>query len=131
MKGLLLDQGLPRSTILYLSRSGINSSHVAEHGLSRASDAEILDCARERSLIVVTLDADFHSLLAATGANSPSVIRLRQQGLNGEQTASVIATVVRRNQKVLETGAVISVTHTLVRVKLLPLPRPSKVGLNS
>jgi len=68
MKGLLLDQGLPRSTASLLTQSGHTVSHTAEIGLATASDSEILDYARERDLIVVTLDADFHMLLATAGA---------------------------------------------------------------
>jgi hypothetical protein len=32
---------------------------------------------------ICTLDADFHSILAVAGAASPSVVRIRQQGLRG------------------------------------------------
>src|SRR5271165_2593263 len=81
MKGLLLDQGLPRSTASLLVEAGYSALHAAEIGLSRASDSEILAYARQEDLIVVTLDADFHMLLAVQGAASPSVIRLRQQRL--------------------------------------------------
>jgi predicted nuclease of predicted toxin-antitoxin system len=75
-------------------------------------------------LIVVTLDADFHTLLAASGAISPSVIRLRRQRLNGQQAAAIITAVLERSHQALEAGAVASVTSALIRVKLLPLPQP-------
>lgn len=71
MKGLLLDQGLPRSTATLLAQSGFTAFHTADVGLSRAADSEILEYARGRDLLVVTLDADFHMLLAASGAISP------------------------------------------------------------
>lgn len=124
MKGLLLDQGLPRSTASLLSQSGHTVVHAAEVGLATASDSEILDYARKHDLIVVTLDADFHMLLAAAGAASPSVIRLRQQRLNAKAAAEVIVAVLNRSQDALEAGAVVSATRTLVRVKRLPLPQP-------
>jgi len=96
MKGFLLDQGLPRSTTRLLVESGLAALHAGDVGLSRASDPEILEYARARDLIVVTLEADFHMLLAATGAVSPSVIRLRRQRLNAKQAASVIQAVLER-----------------------------------
>jgi predicted nuclease of predicted toxin-antitoxin system len=66
MKGLLLDQGLPRSTASLLVQSGFTAFHAAEVGLSKASDSEILEYARGQDLLVVTLDADFHMLLATS-----------------------------------------------------------------
>ena len=78
MKGLLLDQGLPRSTTTFLNQSHFRALHAAELGLATASDSDILEYARQRDLMVVTLDADFHTLLAVSGAASPSVIRLRR-----------------------------------------------------
>ena len=123
MKGLLLDQGLPRSTASLLVAAGYSAVHAAEIGLSRACDSEILAHARERDLIVVTLDADFHMLLAVQGAASPSVIRLRQQRLNAEQAAEAIKVVLGRGREALESGAVVSATRTLIRFKRLPLPK--------
>src|SRR5271157_1879858 len=79
---------------------------------------------RQQDLIVVTLDADFHMLLAVQGATSPSVIRLRQQRLNSEQAAIAIEVVLDRGREALERGAVVSATKTLIRFKRLPLPKP-------
>jgi len=124
MKGLLLDQGLPRSTASLLVEAGYSALHAAEIGLSRASDSEILAYARQEDLIVVTLDADFHMLLAVQGAASPSVIRLRQQRLNAEQAAIAIEAVLDRGREALERGAVVSATKTLTRFKRLPLSKP-------
>jgi len=35
---LLLDQGLPRSTVLYLQKYGIEAAHVGDRGLATGSD---------------------------------------------------------------------------------------------
>jgi len=50
--------------------------------------------ARERGQIVVTLDADFHAQLALTGAASPSVIRIRIEGLRAEELADLLTRVM-------------------------------------
>jgi predicted nuclease of predicted toxin-antitoxin system len=47
-------------------------------------DADILAYGRQELRVVVTLDADFHTLLALSGARSPSVVRIRIEGLRGE-----------------------------------------------
>jgi hypothetical protein len=44
---LLLDQGLPRSTVRHLDAAGVESAHVGEKGLATASDAKIIDFARQ------------------------------------------------------------------------------------
>lgn len=63
----LLDQGLPRSAVLHLHNAGIEAAHVGDRGLATASDAKILDFGRQEGRVVVTLDADFHALLALSG----------------------------------------------------------------
>lgn len=68
---LLLDQGLPRSTVEFLADQGIVAEHVGDLGMGSAPDAMILDFARQRQMVVATLDADFHRLLAAKKAAAP------------------------------------------------------------
>lgn len=116
---LLLDQGLPRSTAARLTALGIESLHVAEIGLATATDQLILAEAVTRQAVIVTLDTDFHALLALSDATSPSVIRLRIQGLKA--ATRLLADLVQRFTRDLEQGAVMSVTESRVRVRRLPL----------
>ena len=62
---LLLDQGLPRTAAALLRQAGIDSVHVGEIGYAAATDASILERARNEERVVVTLDADFHALVLA------------------------------------------------------------------
>ena len=73
----LLDQGLARSAVNHCRQAGIESVHVGDLGMAAASDAMILEERLKRNAVVVTLDADFHSLLALSNATTPSVIRIR------------------------------------------------------
>ena len=91
---LLLDQGLPRSSAERLRQAGIDTVHVGDVGLFAAEDAAILQLGRDQGRVVVTLDADFHALLAAAGATSPSVIRIRIEGLGSEELADLVQTVL-------------------------------------
>lgn len=120
---LLLDQGLPRSTVLHLSHSGIEAAHVGEAGFATASDATILHFALQNDSVVVTLDADFHALLALSGATGPSVIRVRIEGLRGEELASLLVTVLKVCKDDLNKGAMVSVTENGFRIRQLPLLR--------
>ncbi len=65
---MLLDQGLPRTAAGLLRERGWDVQHVSERGMSRAEDSAIIDLARLEQRMVVTLDADFHALLAVSGA---------------------------------------------------------------
>ncbi len=117
----LLDQGLPRSTVAALAQRGLLAEHVGELGMAAAADDAILEAARDRDAIVVTLDADFHSLLAASDASDPSVIRIRIQGLKGDEVARIVQQVVDAAKADLEAGAAVSVTRSRVGIRLLPL----------
>jgi predicted nuclease of predicted toxin-antitoxin system len=55
--------------------------------MSRATDVAILEAARQQQRIRVTLDADSHTHLAVTNAETPSVIRLRIECLKAEAFA--------------------------------------------
>ena len=101
---LLLDQGLPRSAATLLSEAGIDTVHVAEIGLSAADDTDILQRARDDERVVVTLDADFHALLALSAATSPSVIRIRIERLRAQALTNLLVTVISELAEELEQG---------------------------
>jgi predicted nuclease of predicted toxin-antitoxin system len=118
---LLLDQGLPRSTAALLRAAGFDTVHTAEIGLATADDAVILARGLTEDRVVVTLDADFHRLMADSGATQPSVIRVRVEGHKADAMAQLLRTVVGQFENELKQGALLSVQETSVRVRLLPL----------
>lgn len=122
---LLLDQGLPRSAAHLLRQAGWDVQHVGECGLAAASDADILDAAREAESIVCTLDADFHALLATSGADGPSVIRIRREGLQGADFTALILAIWPRIESAVRRGAMVTVTEQAIRFRHLPIPEGS------
>jgi len=119
---LLLDQGLPRSTVTELAKRGVLAEHVADLGMSAAADIAILVEARVRAAVVVTLDADFHMLLATTNAVGPSVIRIRIEGLRAAELAHLLQHVLQLATPELLNGAMVTVTPPdFVRVRTLPV----------
>jgi predicted nuclease of predicted toxin-antitoxin system len=118
---LLLDQGLPRSTVKQLADAGIVAAHVGDLGMASATDAVILNFARQEQFVIVTLDADFHHLLASARTTSPSVVRVRIEGLKGEQLAAILEQVVGAAGEELADGAAVSVTKQGIRVRSLPI----------
>jgi predicted nuclease of predicted toxin-antitoxin system len=118
---LLLDQGLPRSAALLLRERGINTLHVGEIGLAAATENEILQRGRQEDRGVVTLDVDFHALLAFSKAVSSSVVRMRIEGLTGPLAANVIREAALRSKEDLEGGALVTVQPGRIRIRHLPL----------
>lgn len=120
---LLLDQGLPRSAAAALRELGHDVVHAGEVGLATASDA----VARAEARAVVTLDADFHALLAVGRAVAPSVIRLRIEGLRGPAAGTLIERVILTCADDLAAGSAVTVEEDAgahrVRVHRLPLVR--------
>lgn len=84
---LVLDRGVPRDSATLLRKCGYECIHVAEVGMAHAPDSEIVAWAAAQRSVVITLDADFHTILALSGAAEPSVIRLRRQGLGAQAPA--------------------------------------------
>lgn len=121
MTRFLLDQGLPRSAVNYLRDAGWDIVHTYDIGLSRAPDSQILDYARHEERVCVTLDADFHALLAVSNADSPSVIRIRQEGLRGLQLAELLLQIRPQVEQHLAQGAMVTVDYKSVRIRHLPI----------
>ncbi|MEG3833489.1 DUF5615 family PIN-like protein [Microcoleus sp. AT8-B1] len=118
---LLLDQGLPLSAAALLRDAGIETIHVGEIGMSQAEDTEIIQKARFEERVVVTLDADFHTLLALDEAASPSVIRVRIERLRAQALTDLLLMVIAECEEDLEQGAAISVEPSRIRIRRLPL----------
>jgi predicted nuclease of predicted toxin-antitoxin system len=118
---LLLDQGLPRSAVSHRRSAGYDAVHTSSIGLASAADEAILEQARRESRVVVTLDADFHAILASSGARQPSTIRIRQEGLRGEEVARIVALVIAAGGAELRAGVVATVREGRIRWRKLPI----------
>lgn len=116
----LLDQGLPRSAASELRNAGEDALHVGDIGMSAAEDTKILEKAEEDRRVVVTLDADFHSILAMSGAGAPSVIRIREEGLKGPAVARIVLQISAVAGDVLMYGCVVSYSQGVIRLRRLP-----------
>lgn len=87
----------------------------------RQATPSLLKLATEESRIIVTLDSDFHALLAVSGAVQPSVIRIREEGLKGEALARIISAIALQHEGALLSGCVMSYQDGKIRHRSLPL----------
>ena len=118
---LLLDQGTPRSAAGLLRQSGFDAVHTGEIRMAGSADEEILKSAADEQRVIITLDADFHQLLALSQTQIPSVVRIRIEGLRAEAFFKLVVNVIQQCEADLKTGALVSVTDFKIRVRHLPI----------
>jgi len=118
---LLLDEGFAVDTAKVLRDTGHDAVHVKEIDMGGATDDQIITEALHRSAVIATHDTDFHQILAVTGADKPSVILLRIEGLHYTQSAALIQQAIDVAAEELEHGAAISINERGIRVRSLPL----------
>jgi len=118
---ILLDQGLPRSAASLLRDEGWDVLHIGDIGLSRSTDRQILEFARNEQRVIITLDSDFHTILALTNASTPSVIRIRLECLRGPDLALLIKRIWPRVEPQVKKGAMVTVTESGIRIRNIPV----------
>lgn len=118
---IVLDQGIPRDAATRFRDIGYECTHVGEIGMSKAADDEILAWALKKNAIVVTLDADFHTMLAVSRASGPSVIRLRIEGLRAPELVELFQNILAEFKADLKQGALVTVKARKVTCHRLPV----------
>lgn len=119
---LLLDANLSPEVARRLREAGHDTVHVADVGLLRALDPEILRAAADQDRVLITADADFGALLALGSLATPSVVLLRSADhmRPGEQ-ADLIAANLPAITDALGEGAIASLSRERLRVRALPI----------
>jgi predicted nuclease of predicted toxin-antitoxin system len=117
----LADMGISPSAVSALCSSGHDATHLADLALHTLPDGAILEKARAESRVVLTSDLDFGELLAAGGANLPSVVIFRLHDMRPANIGRHLDEVISRFGYALASGAVVSVTEGRIRVRLLPI----------
>jgi predicted nuclease of predicted toxin-antitoxin system len=118
---LIVDMNLSPDWVAVLRKAGHTAIHWSTVGSPTAKDREILAWARERDQVVLTHDLDFGAILAATDADSPSVVQVRTQDPTPEHYGPIVTATLARHADVLARGALVSVDENRARVRILPL----------
>ena len=117
----LADMGISPKTVVFLQSLGYDAVHLHDQGLDRLPDPDILEKTQREGRILLTHDLDFAELVAASGANLPSVIIFRLRNMDPQLVNNYLSRIISQHRDSLEQGAVISATEGQVRVRLLPI----------
>jgi predicted nuclease of predicted toxin-antitoxin system len=118
---IVVDMNLSPDWCATLGKHDHEAVHWSHIGARNATDTEIMEYARANGCIVFTHDLDFGAILAATGADAPSVLQLRTQDILPAAAEKIVADALRQFAGDLEAGALITVDAVRVRARILPL----------
>ena len=121
---VLLDMNLSPTWVGFLQREGFEAVHWSSVGDPRATDATIMEWARNAGSVVFTNDLDFSALLAAAGAVGPSVLQVRTQDVLPAAIGADVIRVLRMREDAIERGAIVTIDKVSARVKMLPIRNP-------
>ena len=118
---VVIDMNLSPRWVETLLAAGHEGVHWSTLGAPDAPDREIMAWAHRHGHIVFTHDLDFTALLAASGAEGPSVLQVRAQDVLPEAAAAPVLQALRQFERELGAGALVSVDPGRARVRVLPL----------
>ena len=118
-----MDMNLSPDWVAVFERYNISAVHWSTVGNPREKDSIIMEWARTNEYIVLTHDLDFGSLLAATGADTPSVIQVRTQDILPNSIEQIVISALNQFESSLETGALVTIDQAQSRVRILLIRR--------
>ena len=118
---ILIDMNLSPAWVVSLGEAGFESIHWSRVGDPRASDKIVMDYARAHGYVVLTHDLDFGAILAATAAETPSVVQIRTQNVAPVSLIGAVISLLHRCQEYLEAGALVCLDQSSERVRILPI----------
>ncbi|WP_414575783.1 DUF5615 family PIN-like protein [Anabaena sp. CCY 9402-a] len=118
---ILIDMNLSPDWVAVFQKYNISSVHWSSIGNPCEKDAIIMEWARTNGYIVFTHDLDFGTLLAATGADTPSVIQVRAQDILPNSIENLVISALNQFESLLESGALVTIDQAQSRVRILPI----------
>lgn len=123
---LLVDNALSPALAEGLRRGGHDAIHVRDCGLHAAQDVTILARAAAEGRVLISADAGFGAMLAASGETRPSVILFRgAANRRPDRQLSLLLSNLPAVRDEIVRGAVIVFEDHRIRVRALPIGRRS------
>jgi predicted nuclease of predicted toxin-antitoxin system len=117
----LADMGISSDTVSFLRQLDHTAVHFHEEGLHRLSDSDILLKAQAEGSVLLTHDLDFGGLMAAGGQTLPTVIIFRLKDMRPDNVNWYLREILGKHSQDLESGAMLSISENLIRVRHLPI----------
>lgn len=118
---IVIDMNLSPQWVEILQSKGHECVHWSEIGSASASDQEIFLWARSNGYVVFTHDLDFGAILAATKAESPSVLQIRTQDISPWHMCDLIISALEQFEDILTQGALVSIDEYRAKARILPI----------
>lgn len=113
--------GISPRTVEHLRARKHDVLHVADLGMAKATDAAIIERAREERRTIITADLDFSALMARSGDRRPSVVTLRLADFRPPSVNLRLDATITAHFEALDQGALVTVTERAARVRRLPI----------
>ena len=120
---IVVDMNLSPDWIPFLNGQGWQAIHWSAVGDPRASDRTLMEWAAEHGHVVFTHDLDFGTTLALSHATGPSVLQVRAQDVLPDTLGNVVAAALNQHNADLASGALVVVTQSKTRVRVLPIAK--------
>jgi predicted nuclease of predicted toxin-antitoxin system len=120
---IVIDMNLSPKWDAVLASAGHECVHWSEIGSANAPDREIMAWAPLNGYIVFTHDLDFGAILAATDADSPSVLQVRTLDVSPQSIGPLVISAFEQFVEELASGSLVSVDEKQSRARVLPLTR--------
>jgi len=117
----IADMNISPLTVAALAADGTEIVRVSSLLPVNASDASILNLAREQGHVVITQDMDFSSLLALGGHSQPSLVTLRLLNTDPEVVTERLRQVLPQIEAALRRGCAVTIEDHAVRIRQLPI----------
>ncbi len=117
----LLDMGLAQSTGEFLRSLGHDAVHLRDQGLQRLPDDQIVIKAKDEKRTIITHDLDFGRIVALSRDTVPNIVTLRLTDMTPARVNDALKTVPSDAARLLEGGALVTVTDGGIRVRTLPV----------
>lgn len=119
---VLLDNNLSPIVGELLGAASWDVVHVRELGLASADDPTVLEHARGDERILISADTDFGTVLAATQAETPSVVLVRRvANRRAAELAGLLVATLTPLADELGAGSIVVIGDSTVRIRRLPI----------